>query len=397
MQYRRAVKHNTTACEILTKSSWCDSITAMKEKLRISPGALIGGATAPGDGDGTKDGGEGSKRKSGDFDGDTEDAETARLLKDSEELKGAVDNLMKHQVSFLVEQVSLGAQKMQFESTPLCMVKATRDSGNVNIIFDANCFGESDHRPEHRPCPIGKDKIDIPLRAILAARHGTADPKQIQLADLFTVFSGGKDRKRVVLKSLKTQGGSKRGWDKGKTYCRTIMLHASETSWRARNARSRGHCIPTQAIYMVGSHQTFSSLQYAAFKSIGGSNKSDVMGPVDLDNAEDLPTMSLAKKNTYLGKHFVLVGGRVEASGSESGGTSDNLDRHTEPEKAVAKDPPISYHALPVTVGVNTNEAFNVKHVVDLSPSPNNPGFEKLLGVVDLMLPSAPHQLWLHT
>jgi hypothetical protein len=332
-----------------------------------------------------------SQRKGDDTDDvdDCEDAEAARLLKNSDELKGAVDNLMAHQAAFLVEQVSFGAQKQQFESTPLAMVKSSRESGNVWINFDVNCFGESDHQPERRPCPIGKDKLDIPLRAIFAARHGQEEPKQIQQGDLYGVFSGGKDRKRGVLKSLKTQARSKRENLKAKTYCRNIMLHVSESSWRGRKHRARGHCKLTQAVHVVGCHSTFATLPYAAFKTIQGSNKSDVMGPVDLDPIENLPTMPFAKKKVYLGKRLVLVGGRVESSsGSEGASDDDHLPDEVQPhanqlddpsgKSAKVNDPPMSYHALPPAVVVNIVEGFNVKHFIDLTPTPMDLAFEIL-------------------
>ena len=385
-QYRRAIKDCTPASELMTRHPWCDAIANMKEKLRASPciGGVGGGGPCPGDdGASTKN----DKRKADDNGEDDEDTETAKLLKDSGDLKQAVDSLMSRQVCFLVEQVSLAAQRMQFETTPLCMVRGTKDSGNVNILFDCNGFGESDHAPDRRPCPIGKEKMDIPLRAILAARHGTEESSQvksIQMGDLFTVISGGKDRRRALLKSLKTQMSSRRGFDKSKTYCRTIMLHVSEASWRARRSRSRGHAKLTQAIYIVGCHQTFSSLPFAAFKTIGGSNKSDVMGPVDLDKSEDLPTMSLAKKKAYLGKRFVLVGGKAPSSSESEGDRlsgSDNVETENPlagGKPPVVKDPPLSYHGLPVSVATNLHEAYNVKHVIDLAPSPHNLAFETL-------------------
>ena len=160
------------------------------------------------------------------------------------------------------------------------------------------------------------------------------------------------------------------------------MLHLSEASWRARRARARGHAKLTQAIYIVGCHQTFSTLPYTAFKTIGGSNKSDVMGPVDLDKIEDLPTMALAKKKSYLGKRFVLVGGKApsssESDGALSGSEDANDPENTGGKPPVVKDPPVSYHCLPVAVAVNLNEAYNVKHVIDLAPSPHNLAFETL-------------------
>ena len=255
------------------------------------------------------------------------------------------------------------------------MVKASKESGNVWINFDVNCFGEVDSQPEKRPCPIGKDKLDIPLRAIFCARHGQDEPDQVQLGDLYVMFSGGKDRKRLFLKSLKTKGKAKSGTKLGKTYCRNIMLIVSESSWRARRLRARGHCKLTQSVYMVSCHQTFNGIPYVSFKTMAGSTKSDVMGPVDLDKTEDLPTMPLSKKKLYLGRRFVLVGGKPEESSESDDDDDDDApvdeeDRVAEPAPTKPRDPPMSHHALPLKVATNMFDAYNVKHVVDLTPTP---------------------------
>lgn len=59
-QYRNAVKNNTPPAEILTQKPWCDTIVALKDKLR-STGFIL--ATAAGSGGGTQSGGDDRKRK----------------------------------------------------------------------------------------------------------------------------------------------------------------------------------------------------------------------------------------------------------------------------------------------------------------------------------------------
>ena len=87
--------------------------------------------------------------------------------------------------------------------------------------------------------------------------------------------------------------------------------------------------------------------------------------------------MTLAQKKEYLGKRFVLAGGSVPEDDIDG---DDPLEDDDIDDTAVVDDDedsvPISWHALPITVVTDLCAGFNIKHVIDLCPTPMNLGYE---------------------
>jgi hypothetical protein len=320
--YRQAVKNSTTMDELLNLKPWVDIIKHLHDSMRATaePSAATSTrATNNEDNDGEGQDAEGDDEELHDDD----DPTGPRALSD------AVSRLTQQQCSFLIEASSYDGMRQLFEGCPLAMVRASNESGNVLVLFDANVWGVTDHRPHQRSVPIGKDKLDVPLRAVIAARHGTAEPESLHLGDLYTCVSGGRDRKRLFTKPIKNDN-MKRGREKNRTVTRTMMLHFTEQSWRLRRKRNRGLAKLTQAVYTVCNSATLANMRHTTFTTITGSNRSDVCGPIELDNAADLPTLPTpAHIKEFYGKRYILAGGRVpEDSDGEDDDNDDDDDLH---------------------------------------------------------------------
>lgn len=243
----------------------------------------------------------------------------------------------------------------------------------VLILLDCNVWGEADHAPDKRVVPMSKDKMDLPLRSLLAARQGTDEPDQLQYGDFYCCFAAGKDRRRIFMKPLRNSN-MRKGRDRHRTVQKTIMCHVTETSWRNRRASARGHkghAKLTQSIYLAGNAASFANIRHTNFDcGITGSTRSDVFGPITLDNMADMPKMSVADKRDYYGKRFILAGGRIDADDDDNEDTEVEDDDAEINDDADEGDPPIAWHALPVTAVMSYVKAFNIKHVIDLSPTP---------------------------
>ncbi len=210
----------------------------------------------------------------------------------------------------------------------------------------------------------------------MTARQGTEEPEQLTYGDIYTCINGGKDRKRVFSKPLKNPN-MKKGHDRNRTLTRNMMVHVTESSWRARRKRTNGHAKLTQTIYFLGNAATFANIPHRPFTTITGSTRSDVCGPINLDSLIDLPTMPAARKKDYYGKRFILAGGRVtdgtdddDDDDSEDGDGGEVQNLGDRPIDGKEEDPPIAHHCLPVELITNLTEGFNVKHVIDISPTP---------------------------
>ena len=289
---------------------------------------------------------------------------------------------MKQQCAYIIETPTVNGIKSSLEETPLAMVRASTESGNVIITYDCNTYGITDHRPDLRNTPIGKDRVDTLMKAVIAARHGVQDPASFHHGEVFVMVDGGKDRKRVLLNPLKNNK-QKGGRDRNRVICRRIMFHASETSWRARRRRAHGTARLSQNVYLVASSSTFNAIGYQKFPTIPGSTQCDVAGPIDLDRIEDM--VKFPKEITpkaYFGKRLVLAGGRVKENSSEDdddndedeAGEGQNADHDTGAQAEAGQA--IAPHSLPVSVQVNLMSALNAKHVIDLTPGPNNLAYE---------------------
>ena len=362
---RTAVKNASTASELMTFKPWSDTVAALNDQLRATaaPGVLSHPQT---DHDMAAD----------DSDADTlQPGSTTAQRESSQQLLEAVHRLMNHQSKFLVEAGSFLALKQQFESCPLCLVQMSQESGMVMILMDCNVWGEADHRPWLRLCPIGKDKFDLPQRALLAARQGTDTPTELQFGDLWTCITGGKDRKRFFVKPLKNPD-MKTGRDRQRTLCRTMTLTLDEPSWRLRHFAKRGTAKLTQHIHIVANASTLAGIPYKQFPTIPGSNRSDVLGPLTLQPLEDMPKMSLDAKKVYYNKRMILAGGGKIAPNSDNDSDDDDDEDDAAAKPKETDDPPISWAALPVELMSNLCKGYNVKHVIDLSPTPEHLAFE---------------------
>ena len=133
---------------------------------------------------------------------ESEDDPAELLATRSKQLKECTDNLMTHQCAFLNEQVSVTGMKQQFEGCPLALVKPSSESGNVMVVIDCNCWGETDVQARKRACPIGKDKLDVVMRGLTSARYGTDEPEALQHGEIWCMLTGGKDRKRAFKKNV---------------------------------------------------------------------------------------------------------------------------------------------------------------------------------------------------
>jgi hypothetical protein len=105
----------------------------------------------------------------------------------------------------------------------------------------------------------------------------------------------------------------------------------------------------------------------ANFATYNGSTKSDVVGPVALDPSSALPMLSHEDNITYLSKRHMATGGKEPLS--------DNSDEDAESGSAPADvggdgAQPINFHSLPVDVALDFVKAFQVRHVVDFTPTP---------------------------
>ena len=370
--YRLAVKNNSTMEEILSQRPWVDTIASIMSAIRATAqpethaGAVAGQGTSAGEG--PEQGGSGAAPLAGGVN-ENRDASLDQQLNDS------VFRLMRQQTSYLLEVSSFAGMKQLVEKEPLAMVQSSTESGHVMTLFDANTWGYTDHRPNERIVPIGKDKFDIPLRGVIAARHGLEQPEKLNHGEFYVCVNGGRDRKRFFLNAVKNPNMKHRGMDKDRTVTRIVTAHMTEQSWRARKRKPRGQAKLTQQIYMSGNASTFTNLRHASFVKIAGSTRSDVCGPITLDAPEDLPTLPAAAMKDFFGKRFVLAGGRV-AEGSDDDDDDGDDDDNVDTQEAPASDPPIAPHCLPLVLMTEYCKAYNVKHVIDLSPTPLDLGFE---------------------
>ena len=97
------------------------------------------------------------------------------------------------------------------------------------------------------------------------------------------------------------------------------------------------------------------------------------MGPVTLDSLDDLPTMPASEKRVFYGKRFKLAGGPVGGADDEDPDDEEVPDDDDEevPDD-VDKDPPVAWHCLPTSIVLALITASNIKHVIDLCPTPLN-------------------------
>ena len=68
---------------------------------------------------------------------------------------------------------------------------------------------------------------------------------------------------------------------------KTTAATPTENSWRKRQKRTKGFAKLTQSIYIGGNWSTLGHIKHSTFPTYTGSTKSDVMGPVDIEDPVD--------------------------------------------------------------------------------------------------------------
>ena len=128
------------------------------------------------------------------------------------------------------------------------MVKAG-DQNLVMVLTDLNVYGITDVQSARRSCPIGKDKLEMPLRALLKARQGSDSPNTLENNIIYICFNAGKDRLRQFKKVFSSADSTRsKKYDKSRLFCHKVMLHSHEQSWIERTRHLRGRAKLSQYI-----------------------------------------------------------------------------------------------------------------------------------------------------
>ena len=362
---RQAVKNSNTPEEIVSWRPWSQTLadiatelarTADASELSAGAGAAAAAASASGAGPADADSDAQEQEFFGDDPAAGEGAPKA--------VHSAAARLETQLVQLVIEPPSLTALTELLKTSALATLKP--DTGrNCLILIDCNVFGEADSQPHLRMCPMSQDLFRKWLRAIRDARGATAEDDPLNYGDIFLCFNGAKDRKRIFSKPL---ASSLSGKDQKRTVVQTVLLHMTEESWRERRGRHLGRSKLTQQAYICATSATLKDVPKANFATYGGSTKSDVVGPVALNPVSALPKLSHEDKIAYLGKRRVAAGGREPIS--DDSAEEDDAAGGEDPEDGGAALQPISFHCLPVAVTLDFVKAFQVRHVVDFTPSP---------------------------
>ena len=263
--------------------------------------------------------------------------------------------------------------------TPLAMVKGKPKEGQrVMILFDCNTYGITDVQAHLRHCPIGKDKLETAVKAVIAARHdGNPEPQYLNVGEMYVMISP-VDRKRAFVKAIKNVNMEKETKDKkNKIFVGDRTLTLDEELWRARKSIKQGMATLTQHSYIVCNKQTLDGLKRTPFPVHSGSTKSDVMGNIKLDPVSELPKIATKDIKSYFGPRYVLAGGKADTCDSDENNAEDSQDEDVvEPEVEIKKtkdtDTILAIHALPTTVITDLMSAYEIKHVIDMWPTPMN-------------------------
>ena len=201
-------------------------------------------------------------------------------------------------------------------------------------------------------------------KGILQARCGDPEPKTLKPADIFFMIDAGKDRKRVFLKQFPS--GSRK--DSRCIKPRKVMLWISQETFRKRRKVAHGYAKLTQSmVYITSTETKIPAKEYEHFPGMGTT--ADIIGPLELDPVDSLHLIPQADRVKWWGRHLVADGGHDSADDNDDM-DKDNTDEEPpedEPADAAATIPP-SVHGLPDVLPLDVCKAFNVKHVLDISP-----------------------------
>ena len=311
---RSAVKAGRSAEETVASNPWATMISELlADATRTAVPETVNRQSASGS-DGAGGAGTGSANPA--------DNESAMDVSDQEDAKhdesmvcNAAARLARDLTYFAVEGSTQASIAEIIKASALGTVLGSVETGHVLILFDANCWGETDSQPHIRRCPIHEKHIEKVCKAVLLARTGKVLPDHLPVGDLYCFFDGGVDRKRLFKKHLATNATAKK--DPDRTIAKSVTVFVDEASLRSRRGTTRGSIKLTQGLHIFRNRNTV--IPTRQYEHYGGSTQSDVFGPVKLEDlkSDDMPKMIFKKKKEFFGKHFIRAGGALK-TGSES-------------------------------------------------------------------------------
>ena len=357
---------------------FADKVNEINDTLKASSASVAAGGTDHHDGtsatsgSGTAGGSTGGVAKGMDI-VDSDD-ETTIVNADAQQLKeDFVRRVMRNHYASVLDQKTETALSEALMKEPLATVAGTPQSGNVLIHMDCNSWGEAASAPALRKVPMGKEVFKRVYNAVKLARYGTETPDKIQLGDIYSLVDANKDRRRLFTNAVKSKDSGAKEKDKR----RKLILYCTENSVKQRRKRVGNRRVTcTQGLHLCYNKAT--PIPYREYKTLSGSNHSDMFGPLQLEAQQDLPSMEKKEKAQWWGdKRIVECGGPV----SDSDGSDDSEEGEREPGGKPAHTQqtggdlpdgklPINFHQLPPVVLHEIVWSNNVKHVIDLSPSP---------------------------
>ena len=403
--YRSALRYGKSPAEVMLGwEPWKTAMAEIDEKVTVE-------VNVAGNGEDGADGHAG-RPQAGKADGDDEQPEHGAMDIDDDDAFGdkvqfaddvavrvakRADQIGDKMCAWLVEPNAQGDFKELLAAEPKAMVhrvapeaseglQALRaQSGNQLVLVDLNSYGAPDHRPDLRICPLPQGALKKFLQPVMQNVTGMDDPKHIPKGIIFCLIDGGRTRLREFRRELPFNQPKS---DKQGTRSKQYMLHfdeeteAKRKTGAARRYRKKGHCRLTQSVVMAYNKGT-KWQQGVPFQNHKGTNYGDVLGPVKRPNDPGPVVESLKAKRAWLGKRFVLCGGRLDdsSSASEDSKSEGEPEPHDDDDVTVEQGPapestavvsgrvPLNHHALPAEVVVDLCHAHGVRYVLDFTPN----------------------------
>ena len=111
----------------------------------------------------------------------------------------------------------MAATQATFAACPLALVLPSNETGRVMILANCGTFGVPDVQANRRPCPIGKDKFEPCMKAIIGARHaGNPEPAKLNDGEIYVMITP-VERKAMFSRALKNPN-MKTGKNKARTH-----------------------------------------------------------------------------------------------------------------------------------------------------------------------------------
>ena len=220
------------------------------------------------------------------------DDENAGANADTQNLKeDFVRRMMRNQYASVLDRKTESSLSEALQNEPLATVASTPQSGNVLIHMDCNSWGEASSAPSLRKVPMGKELYKRIYNAVQLARYGTDTPDKIQLGDIYSLVDANKDRRRLFTNAVKSKDSGAKEKDKR----RKLILYCTENSVKQRRKRVGNRRVTcTQGLHLCYNKAT--PIPYREYKTLSGSNHSDMFGPLQLEAQQDLPSMEKKEK-----------------------------------------------------------------------------------------------------